>query len=336
MTAATSPTTTTAPTAPAPAGAPGEETLTGRAPGVVGELDLAGLRERLAAAGLDPAAVERLVAATIDEDLSWGPDVTTESIFPGDRPGRAVVASRQEGCLAGVEIGAIAQHLMAQRLGATARTRVLLPDGTRLRPGDRVLEIEAPLRCLLTAERTMLNLMGQLSGVATATARWADALAGTGTRVRDTRKTVPGLRALQKYAVRCGGGTNHRMGLGDAALIKDNHIAAAGSITAALGAVRRAAPGIACEVECDTLDQVREAIAAGCRLVLLDNMAPRTTAEAVALCRPAGVETEASGGLSIEDLPARAGLGLTYISVGALTHSAPVLDLGLDELPLEA
>lgn len=319
-------TTVTPPTPPTPS--------TAEAPEVPADLDRTELEQRLAAAGLEPRHVLDLVAATLDEDLSWGPDVTTESIFPADRRGHAVVTSRDEGCLAGVEIGAIAQQLMAERLGATARTRVLLADGTRLRPGDRVLEIEAPLRCLLTAERTMLNLMSQLSGVATATARWADALAGSGTRVRDTRKTVPGLRSLQKYAVRCGGGTNHRMGLGDAALIKDNHVAAAGSITAALDAVRRAAPGIVCEVECDTLEQVREAVAAGCRLVLLDNMDPRTTAEAVALCRPAGVETEASGGLSIRDLPERAGLGLTYISVGALTHSAPVLDLGLDELRL--
>ena len=176
----------------------------------------------------------------------------------------------------------------------------------------------------------MLNLLGQLSGVATATAAWADALAGTRARVRDTRKTVPGLRVLQKYAVRCGGGVNHRMGLGDAALIKDNHVAAAGSVRAAFEAVRRVAPGVAAEVECDTLPQVREAIDAGADLLLLDNMTPDELSEAVRLCRPAGVRTEASGGLTLADAASVAATGVDYVSVGGLTHSAPVLDLGLD------
>ncbi|AXE39040.1 carboxylating nicotinate-nucleotide diphosphorylase [Acidipropionibacterium virtanenii] len=284
----------------------------------------------LEAARLSPQDVLDTVARTLDEDLSWGPDVTTGAIFDESRRGRARVVSRAEGCLAGVPVAAAALHLLAWRNGNEATTSVLLHDGSRVIPGDAVLVVEAPLRDLLTAERTMLNLLGQLSGVATATAAWADALEGSATRVRDTRKTVPGLRVLQKYAVRCGGGVNHRMGLGDAALIKDNHIAAAGSVAAALEAVRAHAPGVSCEVEADTLDQVREAVAAGARLVLLDNMAPDVMTRAVAICRPAGVATEASGGLALPDAPAVGATGVDYVAVGALTHSAPVLDLGLD------
>ena len=227
------------------------------------------------------------------------------------------------------ELGA-SLHVLAGRNGDDASTSILIGDGSRVRPGDALLEIEAPLRTLLTAERTLLNLLGQLSGVATATAAWVDALGDSGVRVRDTRKTVPGLRVLQKYAVRCGGGVNHRMGLGDAALIKDNHVAAAGSITAALEAVRTHAPGVTCEVECDTLDQVREAVAAGAQLVLLDNMSTDQMTQAVQIARPAGVMTEASGGLTLPDAPAVAATGVDYVAVGALTHSAVVLDLGLD------
>jgi nicotinate-nucleotide pyrophosphorylase (carboxylating) len=227
-------------------------------------------------------------------------------------------------------VAAAALHVLADRNGDDASTSILISDGSRVRPGDALLEIEAPLRTLLTAERTLLNLLGQLSGVATATAAWVDALGDSGVRVRDTRKTVPGLRVLQKYAVRCGGGVNHRMGLGDAALIKDNHVAAAGSITAALEAVRTHAPGVTCEVECDTLDQVREAVAAGAQLVLLDNMSTDQMTQAVQIARPAGVMTEASGGLTLPDAPAVAATGVDYVAVGALTHSAVVLDLGLD------
>ena len=288
---------------------------------IVGALD---------AAGLDASQVLEIINRTLDEDLSWGPDVTTESVFDAGQRGRARVVSRQIGCLAGIPVAATALHALAARNGDDASSSILMGDGSRVRPGDAVLEIEAPLRTLLTAERTLLNLLSQLSGVATATAAWVDALGDSGTRIRDTRKTVPGLRVLQKYAVRCGGGVNHRMGLGDAALIKDNHVAAAGSITAALEAVRRHAPGVACQVECDTLDQVREAVDAGAQLVLLDNMSPELMAQAVAIARPSGVLTEASGGLTLPDAPAVAATGVDFVSVGALTHSAVVLDLGLD------
>lgn len=293
-------------------------------------IDADDVAQALREAGLNPADVLATIDRALDEDLAYGPDVTTEAIFaPADRA-TAWVASRQDGCLAGLPVAAAAIHRLAQRMDVIAQVTLLAHDGQRVRPGDRVLRVEAPLRCLLTSERTMLNLLGQLSGVATQTARWADALAGSDAVIRDTRKTVPGLRTLQKYAVRCGGGQNHRMGLGDAALIKDNHVAAAGGITQAIEAVRRHAPDVACEVECDTLDQVREAVGAGAQLVLLDNMPPEIMARAVAICRPAGVKTEASGGLLLADAAAVAPTGVDYVSVGALTHSSRVLDLGLD------
>jgi nicotinate-nucleotide pyrophosphorylase (carboxylating) len=186
------------------------------------------------------------------------------------------------------------------------------------------------VRTLLTAERSALNLLCHLSGVATLTRRWADAVAGTGAHVRDTRKTTPGLRLLEKHAVRAGGGVNHRMALSDAALVKDNHVVAAGGVVPAFDAVRAAFPDLEVEVECDTLDQVREVVAAGADLVLLDNMDLATMRAAVELCRPAGVLTEASGGLRLDDARAVAETGVDFLAVGALTHSAPVLDVGVD------
>jgi nicotinate-nucleotide pyrophosphorylase (carboxylating) len=203
-------------------------------------------------------------------------------------------------------------------------------DGAAARPGEAVLTASGPTRALLTAERTALNLIGRLSGVATLTRHWVDAVAGTGAEIRDTRKTTPGLRALEKYAVRCGGGVNHRLALGDAALVKDNHVAAAGGIRQAVDAVRAHAPGIPLEVECDTLDQVREALAAGVQLVLLDNFSLADTRAAVDLARGTGCRLEASGGLSLDRAREVAATGVDFLAVGALTHSAPVLDLGFD------
>lgn len=278
-----------------------------------------------------PAAdVHRLIDVALDEDLRLGPDVTTEATVPATAFGTARVVAREAGVIAGMPVAVLVLQEVAGRLGAGVEARVLLGDGSRVTPGDAVLEITGETRCLLTAERTLLNFLGQLSGVATQTALWVDAVAGTGARVRDSRKTVPGLRALQKYAVRCGGGVNHRMALGDAALIKDNHVAAAGSVAAAFEAVRRQAPDVPVEVECDTLDQVRQAVAVGATLVLLDNFTVADTVEAVALCRGAGVATEASGGLTLDRAREVAATGVDYLAVGALTHSAPVLDLGLD------
>ena len=279
---------------------------------------------------VDPAEVRRGVAVALDEDLRLGPDVTTEATVSADAVGTARVVAREAGVIAGIPVALEVLRQVSESLGVEVAATVLAPDGTRVAPGGAVLEITGPLRCLLTAERTLLNYLGQLSGVATATARWVDAIAGTGAAVRDSRKTVPGMRTLQKYAVVCGGGRNHRMTLGDAALIKDNHVAAAGSVAAAFRAVRAAAPEVTVEVECDTLEQVDEAIGAGADLVLLDNFTVADTARAVRRCRAAGVRTEASGGLTLAQAAAVAATGVDFLAVGALTHSAPVLDLGLD------
>jgi nicotinate-nucleotide pyrophosphorylase (carboxylating) len=229
--------------------------------------------------------------------------------------------------VAGVPVAAAVLDLVG---GSAVTIEPRAADGSSVRPGQSLLAVEGPTRVLLTAERTALNLLCHLSGVATLTRAWVDAVDGTGAAIRDTRKTMPGLRALEKYAVRAGGGVNHRLGLGDAALIKDNHVAAAGGITAALAAVRRAAPDLPTEVECDTLDQVREAIGAGATLVLLDNMDPATLRRAVELARGAPVRLEASGGLTLEAAREVAATGVDYLAVGALTHSAPVLDIGFD------
>ncbi len=289
------------------------------------------LREDVAAAlradGLDPAAVERVVRTALDEDLAFGPDVTTESTVPADAAATGDVTPRSVGTLAGVHVAAAVLDLVG---GAAVDILVHEADGATTEPGLPVLTVTGPTRSLLTAERTALNLICHLSGIASLTRRWADAIEGTGAAVRDTRKTTPGLRALEKYAVRCGGGVNHRMALGDAALVKDNHVAAAGGIAAAVEAVRTAAPAIALEVECDTLDQVREAIAAGVQLVLLDNFSTADTRTAVDLVRGTEVRLEASGGLSLDRAREVAATGVDYLAVGALTHSAPVLDLGFD------
>jgi nicotinate-nucleotide pyrophosphorylase (carboxylating) len=289
------------------------------------------LRTEIAAAlekgGLDPADVERVVRMALAEDLALGPDVTTLATVPADASATGDVVPRTAGVLAG---GAVAAAVFDLVGGADIELTLHADDGAATEPGRAVLTVSGPTRALLTAERTALNLIGRLSGVASLTRHWVDAVDGTGAAIRDTRKTTPGLRALEKYAVRCGGGINHRMALGDAALVKDNHVAAAGGIAAAVDAVRRHAPQIPLEVECDTLDQVREAIEAGVELVLLDNFSLADTRTAVALARPAAVRLEASGGLSLDRALEVAATGVDYLAVGALTHSAPVLDLGFD------
>jgi nicotinate-nucleotide pyrophosphorylase (carboxylating) len=277
--------------------------------------------------GLDPAEIERVVRRALEEDLALGPDVTTLSTVAEDASATGDVVPRKPGVLAGSVVAAAVFDLVG---GAAVHIALHTDDGAATEPGRAVLTVSGPTRALLTAERTALNLIGHLSGVASLTRRWVDAVAGTDAAIRDTRKTTPGLRTLEKYAVRCGGGVNHRMALGDAALVKDNHVAAAGGITAAVQAVRAHAPDVPLEVECDTLDQVREAIAAGVELVLLDNFSLADTRAAVALARPAGVRLEASGGLTLDRAHEIAATGVDYLAVGALTHSAPVLDLGFD------
>jgi len=282
----------------------------------------------LASAGLDAGEVERVVRTAVEEDFRYGPDVTSAATAaPGERAAAAVVA-RQAGVLAGLPVALAVLDLAGV---APAACQALRRDGDRIEAGDEVLRIAGPLREMLGAERALLNFLTHLSGVATATRAWVDAVAGTGCAVRDTRKTLPGLRQLEKYAVRCGGGVNHRMGLGDAALVKDNHVAAAGGVAAAIAAVRRAAPDLPLEVECDTLEQVADALAAGAGLILLDNMGLAGLRAAVLLARQyPGTRLEASGGLRLETARTVAETGVDYVAVGALTHSSPALDLGLD------
>ncbi|WP_138843514.1 carboxylating nicotinate-nucleotide diphosphorylase [Rhodococcus pyridinivorans] len=280
--------------------------------------------------GLDLAETRELVRKALDEDLRYGPDVTTDATVPADAVATASVVARQAGTLAGLDVGLL---VLDEVIGAD-HYRVLdrRSDGERVLPGDSVLTVEAPTRGLLIAERTMLNLLCHLSGIATATSHWVDAVTGTEAKIRDSRKTLPGMRALQKYAVRMGGGVNHRMGLGDEALIKDNHVAAAGSVVAALRAVREHAPDIACEVEVDTLEQFDEVLAENVELILLDNFPLWQTQIAVQRRNTHAPQTrlESSGGLSLDVAADYARTGVDFLAVGALTHSVTVLDFGLD------
>ncbi|WP_194820449.1 carboxylating nicotinate-nucleotide diphosphorylase [Nocardia sp. XZ_19_385] len=283
---------------------------------------------------LDPALnrdeVLALIRTALDEDLRYGPDVTTMATVPADAVVKAAVVTRQPGTVAGLDVGLL---VLDEVIGAgNYEITDRVPDGARIQPGQTVLGLIAPTRGLLTAERTMLNLVCHLSGIATATSAWVDAVEGTGCKIRDSRKTLPGLRALQKYAVRTGGGVNHRMGLGDEALIKDNHVVAAGSVTAALRAVRELAPDIACEVEVDSLEQLDAVLAENVDLVLLDNFPLWQTQAAVQRRNAESPSTklESSGGLTLDAATDYARTGVDYLAVGALTHSVRVLDLGLD------
>jgi nicotinate-nucleotide pyrophosphorylase (carboxylating) len=276
------------------------------------------------------AEARETVKRALDEDLRYGPDVTTLATVPDGATITASLITREPGVIAGVDVALL---VLDEVLGAGGY-RVLdgVEDGTRLQPGASALTVQAPMLGLLTAERTLLNLLCHLSGIATATAAWVDAVQGTTAKIRDTRKTLPGLRALQKYAVRVGGGVNHRLGLGDAALIKDNHVAAAGSVVAALRAVRAAAPGLPCEVEVDSLEQLDEVLDEAAELVLLDNFPVWQTQIAVQRrdARAPATKLESSGGLSLDTAADYAGTGVDYLAVGALTHSVRVLDIGLD------
>lgn len=284
-------------------------------------------RQALAAAGLDEVEVVDLVRRAVAEDLDGGVDVTSVATVPAALRGVASFVPRQAGTIAGT---AVAMAVLDVVCAGDVSHRIVGRDGVRATVGKPVLEAEGPVRALLTAERTALNLLCHLSGVATLTRLWVDAVEGTGAHIRDTRKTTPGLRRLEKHAVRCGGGINHRMSLSDAALVKDNHVLAAGGVREAFEAVRRVFPGLPVEVECDTVEQVRDVLEAGADLVLLDNMTLEQLREAVALCRARGVLTEASGGLGLDVARAVAQTGVDFLAIGALTHSAPVLDLGVD------
>jgi nicotinate-nucleotide pyrophosphorylase (carboxylating) len=276
-----------------------------------------------------------LVATALDEDLGAGGalDVTTLATIPADQTVSAQVVARAAGVVAGLDVVALVLSAVAERLGeGEVEVQPCVDDGQGVGRGDVLATLHGSTRTILMGERTLLNLLCRCSGVATHTRLWAEELEGTGCVVLDTRKTTPGLRALEKYAVRAGGGRNKRMGLYDVAMIKDNHKLAAGSITAAFEAVRGAYPEVAVEVEATTTEEALEAVRAGARFLLLDNMSTDELVETVRAVRATNeeVELEATGGLTLEVARAYAMTGVDYLSVGALTHSSPVLDIALD------
>lgn len=282
----------------------------------------------LADAGLDPRQVYDAVVDAVDEDLP-GPDVTTEATIPADATAWADFVARADGVLAGTAVAELVLRFVGGSHVDITRTA---KDGDQVSRSDVVMSVRGPVRHLLTAERTALNYLCHLSGVATTTRTWVDALSGTDAKVRDTRKTTPHLRALEKYAVRCGGGVNHRATLSDQALVKDNHVLAAGGVVEAYEAVRHHFPEVPVQVEVTTLEQLSDLLAAGCDQVLLDNMDVETMREAVAI-NNGRARLEASGGLSLEVARSVADTGVDYLAVGALTHSAKVLDIAMDLRP---
>lgn len=280
----------------------------------------------LASAGLSPLDIESLVLRTVEEDIGDGVDVTTMATVPSDQRGRLDFVARRGGVIAGQIVAAAVFDVVC---GDDRVLEFHVDDGARVDSGTVIMSATSLTHNLLRAERPALNLLSHLSGVATVTAAWADELRGTQALVRDTRKTTPGMRAVEKYAVRMGGGSNHRMSLADAALVKDNHVLAAGGVSQAFAAVRERFPDVPIEVEVDTLTQLDEAVEAGADLILLDNFTTSEMAEAVR--RTSGrVRLEASGGLTIDQAAAVAATGVDYLAVGALTHSAPVMDIGAE------
>jgi nicotinate-nucleotide pyrophosphorylase (carboxylating) len=275
---------------------------------------------------LERLAIEPIVRSALLEDVGRGGDVTTDAIVSPGMRAHARIVARKPGVVAGLEAAALAFTM----LDDSVEFGVRIPDGARVDAGECVAEIGGRARTILTGERSALNFLCRLSGIATATRRLVDTIAGTHARVADTRKTTPGLRVLEKYAVRCGGGDNHRFGLDDAVLVKDNHLALAGSVRAAVAAVRaRVGHTVKVEVEVDTLDQLNEALELPIDAVLLDNMTPEELTRAVEIIG-GRVIAEASGSVNAETILAVARTGVDVISVGWLTHSAPALDLGLD------
>lgn len=276
----------------------------------------------------DRLLVEPIVRAALAEDIGSG-DITTRCTVPSGLSASAVFLAKSEGVVCGLEIAALAMQLV----DPAVRFEPVAVEGQQVTPGDIVAKVSGDARSLLTAERVALNFLQRLSGVASLTRRFVDAVSGTEARIVDTRKTTPGLRVLEKYAVRCGGGTNHRYGLSDGILIKDNHLAAGGGVGACIRAARAGAPhSVRVEVECKNLGQVQEAVASGADIVLLDNMTPDQLREAVAMIAGRAL-AEASGGVNLSTVSEIAGTGVDIISVGALTHSAPALDIALDFVP---
>lgn len=277
-------------------------------------------------AGLDPDSVIIAIEQALAEDLGHGVDATSVATIAAEHRSVGHFVLRRDGVLAGTPIAALVMSLACKD---DAEFVWQHRDGEVLGAGTSVLSVSGPTRGLLLGERTALNFLGHLSGIATLTRQWVDEVEGTNCLIRDTRKTTPGLRLLEKYAVRCGGGRNHRLALSDAAMIKDNHIVASGGIAEAFTAVRAMFPELAIEVEADTLDQVDQALKVGADLILLDNMSVENCRAAVELV-DGRAALEASGGLVLENAREYALTGVQYLAVGALTHSAPVLDIGLD------
>ncbi len=275
---------------------------------------------------LSQQIIDSAVSNALEEDLAGGEDVTSVATISANQSSRAEFRTRKAGVIAGVPL-AIAT---LKKCGVTD-IQTINSDGSHVKAGEIILQVSGNTRSILLAERTALNFLCHLSGIATVTAQWVTAITGTKAVIRDTRKTTPGLRVLEKYAVHMGGGANHRMSLNDAALIKDNHIAAAGDIAQAFSAVTSRYPNLEVEVEVDTLEQLSAALAAGARFILLDNMTPDQCREAVKMTN-GRAKLEASGGLTLESARRYAETGVDYLAVGALTHSAPILDIGLDFL----
>jgi nicotinate-nucleotide pyrophosphorylase (carboxylating) len=277
--------------------------------------------------GLDPAAVQDIVLRALAEDLGpAGLDVTSVATIPAEQSDTADLVARADGVVAGLAVAAAVFDVASS---GTVEIELSTKDGELVTRGDVLATVAGPTRALLTAERTALNLLCRMSGVATHTRRWADVLHGTGATVLDTRKTTPGLRMLEKYAVRAGGGANKRMGLYDVAMIKDNHKLAAGSLTAAYARVREAFPEVPVQVEVTTVAEAVEAVSAGATFLLCDNMSPALLREVVAAVA-ARAELEATGNLTLEVAAEYAATGVDYLSVGGLTHSSPILDIAMD------
>jgi nicotinate-nucleotide pyrophosphorylase (carboxylating) len=274
---------------------------------------------------LSAERIELVVRTALAEDVGRG-DLTTEAVVPADARCRALLLLEEPGVACGIPVASA----VFAALDAAVRVEALVEEGTRVADVPATLaEIDGPARAILTGERTALNLVARLCGIATLTRRFADLVEGTGATILDTRKTTPGLRALEKYAVRCGGGHNHRLGLDDAILVKENHLRLGGGITAAVALLHERANGIPVEVEAETLDDVRQALEAGVERILLDNMTPVQAAEAVEIVAGRAA-LEASGGISLATVRAYAEAGVDFVSVGALTHSARSLHVSLE------
>jgi len=282
--------------------------------------------ENLRSNGLEPELVQALVDLAISEDLMGGVDVTSLATIPETQISQLDLVTRSAGVIAGIDIASLVFLSISDK---KIEVEKCVTDGSTVDAKTCVLSVKGETVDLLTAERTALNFLGHLSGIATITNKWVKEISGTEAKIRDTRKTTPGLRLLEKYAVRAGGGTNHRMSLNDQALIKDNHIVAAGSIKKAIEKVKDKFPELAFEVEVDNLDQISEALSANAELILLDNFSIEDLRKAVTLVNKKA-KLEASGGITFENARKIAETGVDYLAVGALTHSAPVLDIGGD------